>query len=67
MSKQIGSQYRETLAEAGYQFVKAMSYGEVVLRNEFGCEEVWVKNDHFAGHVIEISGEGYEFVRSGDR
>lgn len=24
--------------------------------------ELWQKNDHFAGYVIEIDGVGYEFI-----
>ena len=67
MAKQIGSQYRETLSEAGYKLDKKLAYGEVVLINEFNCPEIWFKNDDAACHVIEIDGEGYEFARSGDK
>jgi len=67
MAKQIGSQYRETLEESGYKLGKKLSHGEIILVNEFGCPEIWFKNDHAACHVIEVNGVGYEFARSGDR
>lgn len=60
--KQIGSQFRQTLKQAGYTLVKRISSEEVVLANEDGNHEVWFKNDHSAGWTIEINGVGYEFA-----
>jgi hypothetical protein len=63
MTRQIGSQYRETLEEAGYWIVDNSS-DETILADEDGKLEVWVENNHYAGWVLEINGIGYEFVRS---
>ncbi len=50
------------LSEAGIQCLE--SGPEVVLLNQVtGKEELWVRNDDFAGYVIEINGMGFEFVR----
>lgn len=64
----IGSQKRESLKDANYMFHK--DEGEhsegcgVILRNVLsGKLEYWMKNDHYAGYVIEIDGVGYEFLR----
>jgi hypothetical protein len=63
--KTIGSQKRETIFEAGYSVARIISDDEIVLQEkETGKMELWVKNDHFAGYVIEYLGKGYEFVRS---
>jgi hypothetical protein len=64
MIKTIGSQKREPLSESGYELIK-MSRKEVILKDrDSGKQELWVKNDDYAGYVIEINGKGYEFVRS---
>ena len=60
--KTIGSQKRETLRESGLQLI-ACNGKEAVLSNS-GKAEMWVLNDDFAGYVIEINGQGYEFMRS---
>ncbi len=62
--RQIGSQFRQTLKQAGYKIVKYLGDGEVILENEDGGHELWFKNDHHAGWTIEIRGVGYEFARS---
>ena len=76
MGRQVGSQYRKTLKEAGYRVVRRLSSTEVILREVNNgiravppkkCE-LWVKNNHYVssdlGHVIEILGSGYVFVRT---
>lgn len=60
-----GSQIRETLAESGYELVRHLPHGEVLLRDILdGSTEIWALRDDFAGYVIEIDGKGYEFVTS---
>lgn len=60
----FGSQYRETLAQAGYRLHKRLPHGEAVLEDlETGKLELYALSDDFAGHAIEIDGKGYEFVR----
>ena len=62
--KRIGSQLRETLAESGYVLIEKKGR-EVLLKEADGDKvELWHKNDHFAGAVIEIDGVGYEFIRT---
>lgn len=61
--RQIGSQNRETLEDAGLRLVAGMDDGEVILADG-DKRELWQRNDHFAGYVVEIDGVGYEFVRS---
>jgi hypothetical protein len=74
MGIHIGSQYRETLDEAGYEVVrltKEQRQRLCVGRNEkILCDkgdrrdtELWFKNDHHSGYTIEINGVGYEFAR----
>jgi len=37
---------------------------EAVLYNLFSCKkELWIENDNYDGHVIEIDGMGFKFVR----
>lgn len=73
--RQIGSQRRESLSEAGLKILpltpkqkKAMFVGRhdlvLQLENDPYQNEVWFANDDFAGNVIEIDGVGYEFARS---
>ena len=62
-----GSQNREPIEDTEYHIVKTwpeVSRGHVVLEDETGRRELWVKNDHYSGYVIVINGKGYEFVRS---
>ena len=64
MARQIGSQYRETLEEAGYTVATKLEDGEVILADEGGALSLWVARDDFAGHVVEVNGVGHEFVTS---
>ncbi len=60
--KQIGSQRRETLDEAGYNLIRRND-GFVLLENKgTGILELWSRQDDFAGYVVEIAGLAYEFV-----
>lgn len=69
MARQIGSQYRETLAEAGYTFLgwdggEGDHKAEAILVDADGKQERWVRRDDHAGWTVEIEGIGYEFVHS---
>jgi hypothetical protein len=65
MPRQLGSQFRETLEEAGYDLISLSEDGsEAILQDEGGKLEVWGRNDHSAGWVVEINGVGYAFVRT---
>lgn len=73
MAKQIGSQYRETLEESGYTLANereltdyGVEAGGVVLIDEDGNPELWVKHDDHAGYTIEVNGVGHEFAHSID-
>lgn len=59
--RQIGSQTRETLEEAGLTLHKRVNESEVILTDTSGKMELWCLRDDFAGHVVEIDGKGYEF------
>jgi hypothetical protein len=59
MAKQIGSQYRETLAESGYKLVTRFP-GAVVLEDD-GKREIWYANDDHAGYTVQVGRWGYEF------
>lgn len=61
--ERIGSQSREPISESGMVIkFHPNNDGEVVLVDEDGGKlELWQKNDDFAGYVIEINGDGYEF------
>lgn len=61
--KQIGSQIRETLEDSGCQFHRRINSEEVILIED-GQFQLWAKNDHHSGYVIEIDGIGYEFCSS---
>lgn len=62
--RHIGSQYRETLAQAGYRVHERLNSQEVILEEiSSGDLELWTLKDDFAGWVVEIDGKGYEFVR----
>ena len=60
MAKQIGSQYRETLAESGYKLVGRYP-GAVILEDEEGKREIWYANDDHAGYTVQVGRWGYEF------
>jgi len=71
MITKIGSQSREKLEESGYELVRFLNGNKETALLRFvenigiahpADEEVWVKRDDFAGYVIEIEGNGYEFV-----
>lgn len=69
MAKRIGSQYRETLAEAGYTLITYAGTiddprAEAILGDPDGKQERWTRNNHHAGWTIAIEGIGYEFVHS---
>lgn len=61
--RQIGSQRRETLEEAGYEYVRKIG-NELIVKDKDGSYELWVENNHYAGYVLEYRGIGYEFVTS---
>jgi hypothetical protein len=56
----IGSQIRETLAEAGIEYYYRSNFHTVVLLND-GKFEIWFRNNNHAGYTIEVEGVGYEF------
>ena len=62
--RQIGSQRRETLAEAGYELVVMTDNGQTAILFDGMKLEVWTNRNDYAGYVIEIDGIGFEFVRS---
>ncbi|MFC1718227.1 hypothetical protein ACFL6S_31515 [Candidatus Poribacteria bacterium] len=64
--QQYGSQIRETLEEAGLEFIRWSWAGkEAILRDiESRKQELWAASDDYAGYVVEINGIGYEFLRS---
>jgi hypothetical protein len=69
MARQIGSQYRETLAEAGYTFIRWEGgeedpKAEAIIADADGKQERWVRCDDSAGWTVEIERIGYEFVHS---
>jgi len=67
--KMIGSQIREPLEESGYELAgyldnaKDIAVLKSIDKADKGKMEIWTRNDHFAGYVIELHGVGYEFVR----
>jgi len=62
--KIIGSQRRESLQETDYIVVHWINKREVILRDPSGKDELWFRNDHSAGYVVEINGKGFEFCRT---
>jgi hypothetical protein len=60
--RQIGSQIRETLEDAGYTIINQGPEG-IILEEADGKRELWVERDDFAGYVVDVNGVGYEFVR----
>lgn len=66
--KKIGSQTRELLEESGMDLIydedeHTEKCGVILQDRGGGGFELWIKHDSYAGHVIEIDGVGYEFVR----
>lgn len=61
MGRQIGSQIRETVEEAGYEFIVMADRDTIILADENGRQELWTANDHHAGYTVEWKGVGYEF------
>ena len=65
MATYQGSQIRETLKEANYSLFATLDEDTVIVRdNENMVLEVYAKNNDYSGHVLEINGIGYEFVRT---
>ncbi len=62
--KYIGSQVRERIEETGYKLISVHIDGKTALLNNNGACELWALNDDYAGYVIEINGQGYEFIRT---
>ena len=60
--KTIGSQKRETLKESGLRLHCMAGNCAFLFNPDTGHIERWVLNNHYAGYVIEIYGDGYEFV-----
>jgi hypothetical protein len=62
-AQQFGSQYRETLAESGYELLGFEdAKATAILRDpDSGEEALWYRNDQHAGYTIEIQGVGYEY------
>jgi 8-oxo-dGTP pyrophosphatase MutT (NUDIX family) len=58
----IGSQKRETLEEAGYTLISLQEHEAILEDILTGSRSLWHRNDNFAGYVIEINNERYEFV-----
>ena len=61
--RQCGSQRRETLEEAGVILVGWLPSGDVLIDEMDGEISLYTLRDDFAGHVYEIKGKGYEYVR----
>ena len=60
--KQIGSQRIETLDESGYKMIASWDDTVILQDKESGKQEMWQRNDDFAGYVIQIGDGKYEFV-----
>lgn len=61
--QKIGSQYRETLEEAGYELLGFEDdEATAILRDpDSGEESLWYRHDCHAGYTVEIQGVGYEY------
>jgi hypothetical protein len=62
--KTIGSQTRSTLLEEGLTVHNRLNDTNVILADENGSFALYVANNDYSGHVVEIDGIGYEFVTS---
>jgi len=63
------SQIRCNIEDSDHRLVGWIIPNVEVILKDGGIYEVWAKKDDFAGYVIVIDGEGYEFVgeaKSGD-
>lgn len=59
-----GSQRRFTLEEQDLEVIRRVNEEEVILQGPDGELSLHYRNDDYAGAVVVIDGEGYEFVRS---
>ncbi len=59
-----GSQVRERIEETDYKLICIRLDGKVALLNNNGACEWWALSDDYAGYVLEIKGQGYEFART---
>ena len=66
MGIQRGSQYRETVEEAGVIVVHGPTEGKdiIIQDKQTGKFELWTENDDYTGSVLEYMGKGYEFCSS---
>lgn len=66
MGVQRGSQYRETVEEAGVTVIHGPTeYKEIIIQDKVtGRFELWIENDDYSGSVLEYMGKGYEFCSS---
>ena len=55
---------RQTLKEAGYQYIAALGHGEHLLKNEDGGHEVWFANKNHASYGLIYKNTHLEFARS---
>jgi hypothetical protein len=63
--KRIGSQRRYTLEEEGATVFQCLEDNELVLQDkETGELSLYTLRDDFAGAVVVVDGQGYEFVRA---
>jgi hypothetical protein len=61
--EKIGSQIRQEIEESEYDIVQIYRRTAILRNRDTGKDEVWAKNNNFAGYVIVIDGQGYEFMR----
>lgn len=59
------SQTRLSIEDEGLTILSLVN-DEAILRTEDGNLVLYAKNDDYAGTVVEINGEGYEFITSMD-
>lgn len=66
MGVQRGSQYRETIEQAGVSVIHGPTEDkEIIIQDKHtGRFELWIENDDFSGSVLEYLGKGYEFCSS---
>lgn len=58
----IGSQTREPIGDTNIEIIAKRGKEVLVFNPENNEYERYVRNDDFAGHVLEINGKGYEFT-----
>jgi hypothetical protein len=54
----------ETLKDSGLKLFVRLSKNEVILEDQDGNLERWVKHPHYAGYAIIIGRTSYEYVGS---